>query len=126
VRVNTVDAVGDYVHAEDVARGIVALLRVERLRYGTYNIAMGYTASLGHLVSWAAEKYPGFHAEISAAGDADIVQDPTRSAGMWGAYDISRISAETGWKPRPVREALHGYLDWIAAERAADSEPRGT
>jgi UDP-glucose 4-epimerase len=123
VRVNTLDAVGDYVHAEDVARAMVALLHAERLRYGTYNIAMGYTATLGDLVAWAGEKYPGFHAEITAAEDADIVQDPTRSDGMWGAYDISRITAETGWKPRPVRDALHGYIDWIAAERAADREP---
>lgn len=117
VRVNTLDAVGDYVHAEDVARAIIALLHAERLRYGTYNIAMGYTASLGELVAWAAEKYPGFHAEVTAGEDADIVQDPTRTDGMWGAYDISRISAETGWRPRSVREALHGYMDWIAAER---------
>jgi nucleoside-diphosphate-sugar epimerase len=35
---------------------------------------------------------------------------------MWGAYDISRISADTGWRPRPVREALHAYMDWIAIE----------
>jgi UDP-glucose 4-epimerase len=37
---------------------------------------------------------------------------------MWGAYDVSRIAAETGWKPRPVREALHAYMDWIVAERS--------
>ncbi len=117
VRVNTLQAVGDYVHAEDVARAIIALLHAERLRYGTYNIAMGSAATLGDLVAWAAEKYPGFHAEVTAEEDADIVQDPTRTDGMWGAYDISRISAETGWRPRPVREALHGYMDWIAAER---------
>ena len=35
---------------------------------------------------------------------------------MWGAYDVSRIHAETGWKPRPVREALHAYIDWIRAQ----------
>jgi len=44
------------------------------------------------------------------------VQDESLRAGMWGAYDISRISTETGWRPRPVREALHAYMDWIAAE----------
>jgi UDP-glucose 4-epimerase len=122
VRVNTMEAVGDYVHAEDVARAIVALLHAKRLRYGTYNIATGYTATLGNLVAWAAEKYPGFHAEITADEQADIVQDPTRGDGMWGAYDIARITSETGWKPRPVREALHGYMDWIAAERAVDRQ----
>jgi UDP-glucose 4-epimerase len=116
VKVNSLEGVGDYVHAEDVARAIVTLLRLERVRYSAYNIAMGYTARLGELVGWAAEKSPGFHAEIVSAEQADIVQDPTRIDGMWGAYDISRIEAETGWRPRPVREALHAYIDWIARE----------
>jgi UDP-glucose 4-epimerase len=116
VRVNTLEAFGDYVHVEDVARAIVALLRLEHVRYSAYNIATGHTTRLGDLVEWAAEKYPGFHAEITPAEAADIVQDPARIDGMWGAYDISRISAETGWRPRPVREALHAYMDWIAIE----------
>ncbi|MBV9911773.1 MAG: NAD(P)-dependent oxidoreductase [Sinobacteraceae bacterium] len=115
VCVNTTDAVGDYVHAEDVARAIAALLRLERVRYSAYNIATGQVTRLAELVEWAAEKYPGFHAEITAPEHADIVQDAARVDGMWGAYDISRLRAETGWQPRPVREALHAYLDWIAA-----------
>jgi nucleoside-diphosphate-sugar epimerase len=115
VRVNTLAAVSDYIHVEDVARAVVSLLRARALRYGAYNVAAGTTATVGDLVGWAAEKVPGFQAEITAAADADIVQDASLSDGMWGAYDISRISAETGWKPRPVREALHAYMDWIAA-----------
>ena len=117
VRVNTLAAVGDYIHVEDVARAIIALLRAPALRYSSYNIAMGTTATVGDLVNWAAEKFPGFHAELAAAGDADILQDESLRDGMWGAYDIARIGTETGWKPRPVREALHAYMDWIAAER---------
>jgi UDP-glucose 4-epimerase len=119
VRVNTLDAVGDYIHVEDVARAIVALLRAPALRYSAYNIAAGTTATIGELVRWAAEKAQGFHAEVTAASDADILQDPALTGGMWGAYDISRIGAETGWKPRPMREALHAYMDWLAAERRA-------
>ncbi|HEV7612777.1 MAG TPA: NAD(P)-dependent oxidoreductase [Steroidobacteraceae bacterium] len=117
VRVNTLAAVGDYIHVEDAADGIISLLRAPKLRYSAYNIAAGVTATVGDLVQWAAEKAPGFHAEIVAAGEADILQDPSLTAGMWGAYDISRILAETGWKPRPVRQALHAYMDLIAAER---------
>jgi UDP-glucose 4-epimerase len=119
VRVNTLTAVGDYVHVEDVALGIIALLRAPRLRYSAYNIAQGVTTTIGELVEWAAEKVPGFRAQITAAGEADILQDESLRAGMWGAYDISRISAETGWRPRPVREALHAYMQWIAAQRPA-------
>src|SRR5271167_1701449 len=74
VRVNTLKAVGDYIHAEDVARAIVALLHAPVLRYSAYNVAAGVTATLGELIDWAAEKAPGFHAEITAA-DADILQD---------------------------------------------------
>ena len=116
VRVNTLDAVGDYIHAEDVAHAIVSLLKSPTVRYSAYNIAVGRTTRLGDFVAWAAEKYPGFQAEISSVDDADIVQDATRVDGMWGAYDISRISAETGWKPRPVKAAFQAYLDWIAKE----------
>ena len=117
VRVNTLDAVGDYVHSEDVAGAIVSLLHAPRLRYGTYNVAAGEAATVADLVRWIAEKVPGFRAEVTAREDADILQDATLTGGMWGAYDVSRIASETGWKPRPVREALHAYLDWIAAER---------
>lgn len=116
VKVNSVDGVGDYIHVEDVARAMVMLLRLAHVRYSAYNIAMGHTCRLGELVEWAAEKYPGFKAEIVPAEQADIVQDPARRDGMWGAYDNTRIRAETGWGPRPVREALHAYMDWIARE----------
>jgi nucleoside-diphosphate-sugar epimerase len=117
VRVNTLTAVGDYVHAEDVARAIVALLRAPALHYSVYNIAQGAVTTVGELVEWAAQKAPGFHATITADAEADILQDPALRDGMWGAYDISRITMETGWQPRPAREALHAYMQWIEAQR---------
>jgi UDP-glucose 4-epimerase len=117
VRVNTVDAIGDYINAEDMAHGIIALLKAPTLRFCAYNIASGVAATVGDLVSWAAEKVPGFHAEVVGAEQADIVRDPSLNDGMWGAYDISRIEADTGWHPRPVREAFHAYMDWIVATR---------
>lgn len=117
VRVNTLDAVGDYVHAEDVAAALVALLAAERLSYSVYNIAAGRTTTLGELIAWTADKAPGFEAELCAWADADIQQDPTLKDGMWGAYDIARIRTDTGWQPRPVRDAYHGYIDWIKAQR---------
>jgi UDP-glucose 4-epimerase len=121
VRVNTLDAVGDYIHAEDVATGITSLLHAPNLHHSVYNIAAGEVATVGNLVAWAAEKVPGFWAEITPPDEADILQDPTLTGGMWGAYDIARITTETGWKPRPTRDALHAYMDWIAAERSAQA-----
>ncbi len=117
VRVNTVDGVGDYIHAEDVAAGIRALLLLPALRYSAYNIAAGVTATIADMVGWIAERVPGFHAEITGPEEADILQDPALHSGMWGAYDISRICTETGWRPRSTRAALLAYVDWLAAER---------
>jgi len=122
VRVNTLDAVGDYVHVEDVASAIVSLLRAPRVRHSAYNVACGATASIREMVGWAAEKVPGFGAELAPPEQADIVQDPTLKDGMWGAYDVSRLFSETGWKPRPMRAALHAYMDWIAAERGSPTQ----
>jgi UDP-glucose 4-epimerase len=123
VRVNTLDAVGDYIHVEDVARAIISLLHAPQLHYSAYNVAQGATASIGDMIGWAAEKVPGFRPEVVPAEQADILQDPNLRDGMWGAYDVSRICGETGWKPRPMREALHAYMDWITVERAS-SAPR--
>ena len=126
VRVNTLDAVGDYIHSEDVARAIVGLLRAPRLGYCVYNVACGATATLGEIIGWAAEKAPGFVAQVVPPEQADILADPLLRDGMWGAYDTSRIFADTGWKPRPMREALHAYMEWIAAERAAPAPQEST
>jgi UDP-glucose 4-epimerase len=114
IRVNTLDAVGDYIQAEDVASGIARLLKAPMLRFCTYNIAAGETATVGQIAQWAAERVPGFRAEVVPPEQADIVQDATLRGGMWGAYDISRITADTGWKPRPTHEAFLAYMDWLS------------
>ncbi len=119
IRVNTLDAIGDYVHAEDVADGICALLRAPRLAHAVYNIAAGVTTTTGELIDWAAEKCPGLRADLATPDEADILQNATLTGGMWGAYEISRIVAETGWRPRPVRTAFHAYMDWIVEQRTA-------
>ena len=77
VRVNALDAVGDYIHSEDVAGAIISLLRAPRLRYSAYNVAAGEAATVGDLVRWIAEKVPEFRAEITAPEEADILQDAT-------------------------------------------------
>lgn len=117
VCVNSLEAVGDYVHVEDVADAIISLLEAPSLRYSSYNVANGSTASIADIVGWVAEKVPGFKARVVPAAQADLVQDPSLRDGMWGAYDISRIAVETGWKPRPMRVALHAYLEWLLVEQ---------
>ena len=115
IRATALDGVGDYLHAGDAAEAIARLLLAPRINHRVYNIAAGVVTTTAELIQYAAEKIPGTRAEIVPAAEADIVQDVVIRDGMWGAYEISRIFAETGWRPRPVREALHDYIDWIRA-----------
>jgi UDP-glucose 4-epimerase len=119
IRVNTLDAVGDYLHSGDAAKAIARLLMAPRLRHRVYNVASGVATTTRELVAYAAEMIPGTRAEIVSTDDADILQDPALSDGMWGAYEVSRIAAEVGWRPRPVREALHDYIEWLKVNEAS-------
>lgn len=121
IRVNTLDGVGDYLHSGDAAEACRLLLLAPQLRHRVYNIASGVATTTAELVAYAAEKIAGTRAEIVSVDEADILQDPTLRDGMWGAYEISRIFSEIGWRPRPVREALHDYMDWIKANESAES-----
>jgi len=58
VRVNSLDGVGDYVHSEDVAHALIALLEARTLAYSVYNIAAGVTATLADLVRWRRKSRP--------------------------------------------------------------------
>ena len=119
IRANALDGIGDYIHAEDAARGLMALLDAPRLRHPVYNVSLGEAVSLGDMIAWAAERVPGIAAATAPPGEADVLQDSPSRGGMWGPYDNSRIVAETGWRPRPMREAFGAYVRWIADEEPA-------
>jgi UDP-glucose 4-epimerase len=115
IRPNSLDPVGDYINATDVASAVIALLDASKLRYRHYNIASGVTTTIGDVISWARERVPALKVEISTGDDANVVQDTMLKDGMWGAYDIARITRDTGWQPRPGKQAFDDYMDWIVA-----------
>ncbi|MBI1778390.1 MAG: NAD(P)-dependent oxidoreductase [Proteobacteria bacterium] len=115
LRVNTLDGVGDYLHAGDAAVAMALLLRAPTLRHRTYNLASGEATRTRTLAQYAKEKAPGFTFETAPADEANLLQDERLTGGKWGAYDISRLGQEFGWRSRPLREALHSYMDWIAS-----------
>ncbi len=117
IRPNSLEPIGDYLHSVDAARAILALAQAPQLRYRHYNVASGVAVSIGEIIGWAAEKVPGVRHEVSTGDAANVVQDPNLNGGMWGAYDIARLERDTAWRPRPVREAFHDYMDWLALNR---------
>ena len=118
IRPNSLQPVGDYLHSVDAAQAILALTEAPRLRYRHYNVASGVTTSIGDIIGWAAERVPGVRYEVADEASANVIQDPAMATGMWGAYDISRLERDTGWRPREGRDAFHDYMDWLAASRS--------
>ena len=114
-RPTNLEAIGDYISSEDVAGAILALIDARHLHYRTYNIGSGVSTNIGDFLEWAKEKAPLFKWEISSLESCNIDQNASLSTGMWGIYDIARIVRDTGWRPRPVRQLFHEYIDWIRA-----------
>jgi nucleoside-diphosphate-sugar epimerase len=110
IRVNTLEAVGDYIHAGDVAEAIVALLEAARPGHARYNVSYGAFTTTRELLGHVAAAVPGARWEVVA--DAESERDSRRRRGQWGAYDNARLRAE-GWAPRPLRRAIADYADWI-------------
>ncbi len=100
IRINAPDGVGDHIHSQDVARAITSLLEKDGpFGHPVYNIAYGAPVTLSELVETIATLIPGLEWDYANANQCGVVIDPTHKAGRWGAYDISRIAAETGWRP---------------------------
>lgn len=113
VRVKALEAGGDFIHVTDVAMALALLLRALRLRHDIYNIAYGEFSLIRELIEIVGERVPGLTVEVVAGAEADIAYDPRQRLARWGDYDISRLREELGWRPRPLRQALHSYIDWI-------------
>jgi UDP-glucose 4-epimerase len=113
IGVSGLDAVGDYIHASDVAHAIAGLLTCVRPRHPVYNIALGEFITLRELLALASEINPSLQFRETSSDDADIAGEANLTQGRWGAYDISRLIADTGWHPRPLAVALRDYAEWL-------------
>lgn len=116
----TLEAVGDFLSAEDAAVTIGALLASHEPRASTYNIAAGRLTTFRELFTAAADAHSKARYVVVADDDpaADLDHDPELRRARWNAYDTSRVRAEFGWSPRPLVEQLASYLAWVLADPA--------
>lgn len=121
IRVAGAEAVGDWLHAADVARGVLALLDMDARQPVTFNIAFGEAVSIRELIQAAAAVLPRLEWEAVAPAQADLVGYPEKRRGAWGAYDNSRLRA-LGWAPMSIDAAMADYVDWVREFEAIDAE----
>ncbi len=116
LRLSGLDALGDYIQAGDVGRAISALLDCQAPGHPVYNIAYGETASLKELADLVTRLVPGARWRETGPGEAHLALRTHPPGGRWGAYDISRLTEDCGWRPRPLELALGEYRDWLARQ----------
>jgi UDP-glucose 4-epimerase len=112
--VSGAEGVGDWIHGGDVADAICGLLVTAMPRHEVYNIAHGSAVSLAELSDLVVDAVGGGDWQrVDDPEKADIRGNPQRLKGAWGAYDITRMRGDTGWKPRELRDAIADYAAWI-------------
>jgi UDP-glucose 4-epimerase len=115
IRIQSLDCVGDFIHARDVATALAALLSAGSPGYPVYNIGSGRVETFERLARLTAELVPGATWLVDQ-GAPNVSGEPGRRLGQWGAYAISRMIEEFGWQPLSLDERLAEYLGWRRRE----------
>jgi len=119
ITVDSLDEGADWLHALDVARALVALLKRPVLRHRIYNIAYGEVVPVGELLHAARAVVADLHYEVVPVEQAAVVARRPRLGPAWGAYDTTSLTGELGWRPKPIRSAFQSYLEWMLECNAA-------
>jgi nucleoside-diphosphate-sugar epimerase len=132
LRLNDGDALGSYVHAADVAHGIVAA--AERGRPGAHYVLGGENVPFTQLLELATSLTGTRRRVISLPPRAALAV--ARATELWGRVggtfvlprawirvlmedrpvDSGPAVRDLGYAPRPLREGLHQTIDWLARQ----------
>ena len=104
--------VRDYMHIDDVARGLCAL--AEAGASGTFNVCSGEPVTYAALISETAELTGNAHLVRLGAREERRYEPP------YIVGDNSRLRSATGWAPkRSLGEGLADTVEWWKQRRAA-------
>jgi len=81
-----------YVYVDDVAGALVAALEAERLPHLAYNVDAGTPMTMPEIATIARSALPGARIELKPGSD--------EVADVQAGFDISRVAADLGWRPR--------------------------
>ena len=115
VKIISPNGIGDYIYAPDVADAICHILRAPgQATHAVYNVAAGTVATVADLIEIVSERLPETTFEETEDFEvADIALTNEQTGARWSAYDTSRMREDFGWQPRPLRDAIFDYMDWL-------------
>lgn len=103
---------GDQCYIKDAAKGIALLQTAEKLGQHVYNVSSGRPTSNREIVAAIRQIIPGFEVELPAGHMPGISPEP------W-YFDISRLRADTGYRPEfDIEAGVRDYIGWLRAGNA--------
>lgn len=109
------DTIRDWTYVEDTVRALYSLYKAESLHYPVYNVSCSVSSSLEEVARAVQAVYPDFRYNFTDdPKQADVVMLPE---GQRGNLDISRITHETGFRPRfNLRQGISKYKEYLPLE----------
>lgn len=102
-QLKTPHAIGDYLHVNDMADAVMAVLRRKEAE-GIYNLASGTGVSVEELAIMMAEYFPDF----DATELRKLLESPAQEVPLSRVADITLFKKAFGWKPSiSLSEGLH-------------------
>jgi UDP-glucose 4-epimerase len=119
IAVDSLDDGADWVHAEDVASAIVALLGRPSLEHRVYNVAYGELVPVEALLRIAGTVLPNFAYTVVKPEAATLRTRPQFHGAAWAPYNTGRLRSEAGWQPESIESRFASYLRWVQAQQEA-------
>ena len=119
IAVDSLDDGADWVHAEDVASAIVALLGPPSLESRVFNVAYGEQVPVQELLRIAAMVIPDFGYTVVESEAATLSTRPQFRGAAWAPYDTGRLRSEVGWRPESIDLRFASYVRWVQAQQEA-------
>jgi nucleoside-diphosphate-sugar epimerase len=96
-----------YVHVDDVASALVALLEAPALKRHAYNVSGNDYRPFEQVAEIVRDLFPGTDIEI---GDVPDPEDPPM-----GPLATEALERDIGWAPAvPLEQGIASYRDWLA------------
>lgn len=107
----TLGAAADWLHAEDVAEAIIAVVTAPSTA-PAYNVALGRRVPVADILDIARGNCPELAVHYADRGPGCVDLDPTSSSGKDGVFDTTLIRNSIGWKPQDFAARFDAYLTW--------------
>jgi nucleoside-diphosphate-sugar epimerase len=115
LRASGLSVARSWTHVEDIARGLIGILKTPHCSYDAYNVSYGEAYTLRQVLEAVKDINPSFeYAVVEGGMAADVAYDESRQR---GPMDITRLREDVGYDPQyDLALGLQAYMNWLDSQ----------